>query len=293
MKNSILGFLLLLGVSIYAQSITISQNVDPNTINAASVVCRVNEEQVDEEEGLFLGMYFDNHFARSFDLQNDHNIDTGFQINTIAFGQGFGRNITVDINIYSANTDDLSDPNLDLVLLETVQVPIFEANTGEILFISADATIPAGEVLVVEIFAPSSGDAINEEFFVGINDSGQTKPTYIKAPDCETGSFVVASSVGPGDEAYIMSITGEETLSINQAELDKIKIFPNPVINTINLNLPAGLILESSRITDMSGRRFQIDFIDGVMDVTNLATGQYILNLETSAGNYTHKVIKK
>lgn len=281
---------LLMG-STYAQSITITQNNNPNLVNFESAVCLEFPE--DEEDGLLDSVYYENHFARAFDLQNDHGIEQDFNITSVSFGQGFGRNIVVELNIYTANTDDLTDPNLELNLLQSTNVPIFQANNGEILFINTQATIPAGDILVVEIFGPASGEATNEQFFMGINDEGQTKPSYIKAPECDVEAFMdTANLTGFTNQNYVMSVTGEETLSVNQAMLEKINIYPNPAKDIVNFNLPSNLVLKNARLTDMSGREIKVNVSNKTLDVTDLTTGQYILTLHTNAGTYVHKLLK-
>lgn len=293
MKKITLILFFLFGVTVYAQNITITQNNDPNTVTGSSVACRINPGEENEEEGLFEGMYFDNYFARAFDLQNDHDIDSDFMITSIEIGQGFGRNIQLEVNIYTSNTEDLTDPNLDLVLVDSEDVFVITQGNQTVLFIPTNVMIPAGEIVVVEVFAPNSGDATNEEFFMGVNSAGQTGTPYLKAPACDINEYIDVSSIGLGDQAYVINIIGQESLSINQAKLDQIEIFPNPVSDKINLKLPAGLILERASVTDMNGKLYTARFIDGEMDMSNFSTGQYLLTLQTSAGNHTHKIIKK
>ena len=285
----------LFGVTVYAQNITITQNNDPNNVTSSSVACRVGPNEVNESEGLFEGMYFDNYFARAFDLQNDHDIDSDFMITSIEIGQGFGRNIQLEVNIYTSNTEDLTDPNLDLVLVDSEDVFVITQGNQTVLFIPTNVMIPVGEIVVVEVHAPNSGDATNEEFFIGINSAGHSKPAYLKAPAsfCGVPSYIDSSNLGAGQQQYIINIIGQESLSINQAKLDQIEIFPNPVSDKINLKLPAGLILERASVTDMNGKLYTAHFIDGEMDMSNFSTGQYLLTLQTSAGNHTHKIIKK
>ncbi len=293
MKKILLLIVFSFAIGGYAQTITISQNNDPNTVEGSAVACRVNAADVDEEAGLFEGMYEENHFARAFDLQNDHGIQNDFTITSIEVGQGFGRNIQIEVRIYSANTTDLTSETLELNLLETEDVFIIEQGNDTVLFIPTNVNVPVGEIIVVEVYAPDSGTATDEEFFVGTNTSGQTGSPYLKAPDCSINEYVDVSTFGLGDQAYIINIVGQETLSIDQAELDKIEVYPNPVVDHINLNLPAGMVLERASLVDMSGKLSVIEFIDGAYDSSDLAAGQYILNLETSSGVHTHKLLKK
>lgn len=292
--KKILGLLFMIfGSSVLAQPVTITQNNDVNTITAGGLVCSITEETEDIPNGLIQGMYFENHFARAFDLQNDHGIDGEFVISSVGIAQRTGINISVDINLYTANTDDLTDPAVDLTLVATETLPIFDLNNSEFLFVNINAVIPAGEILVVEVFAPDSEGATDSRFSIGINSAGQTKPTYIKAPDCDVDNFILSSSLGAGDEAYIMSVTGEETLSINENVISKIEIFPNPVTNFLTINLPTNVVLNEVLLIDMNAKIQNVKYVDGVIDVSDLPSGQYMLKLRTSSGIFIHKVIKK
>lgn len=294
--KSILPLIFLLFVtSVFSQNIVITQNANPNDVTDSGVACRVGPAEVNESEGLFEGMFFDNYFARAFDLQNDHDIEGNFTITSLEIGQGFGRNIQIEVNVYTANTDDLSDPDLELELKGSEDVFIITQGNQTVLFIPTTIEIPAGEIVVIEVFAPNSGDATNEEFFMGTNSAGHSKPSYLKAPAsfCGVSSYIDAGNLGAGPQRYIINIIGQETLSINQAELEKIAVYPNPVNDVLNVKLPSSIKIERASLTDMNGKLTYVNFENTSTDLSNLPTGQYILTLLTNAGNYTHKLIKK
>lgn len=293
MKKIITLFSVLLAASSFGQLITVTQNVNTTLIDDQGQVCRVNEGDVNEEEGLFLGMYLDNYFARAFDLQNDHDIEGAFHINTVSVAQGVGRNTTITINVYTANTDNLEDPALELNLVASQSFPVFEPNDQSIITATPDAVIPAGQIMVIEVFAPNSGTATNQEFSMGINNLGHTKPTYIKAADCGVATYANTQILNDGLQDYIMIVQGEENLSINQAELDKIEIFPNPVVDVVNVQLPSGMQLKNQQLIDVQGRTIPITMKQGVIEASSWASGQYVLILETDAGSLTHRLVKQ
>jgi len=223
MKSKPIGVLLLLfslliGGSLFGQDITITQNLDPSSVNVnSSTRCRVSQTDVNNNPSLILNAYYDNHFARSFDLQNDHGIDTDFNITSVDIGVRRGQNIEIEINLYTANTTDLSDSNLDLSELNSVTYDFSSANSTNIINfadsavinIPITASIQAGHFLVVEVFAPGNGNVSNQDFAIGNNSAGQTKPSYLKAPNCSTPKFVDASSLGNTGQNYVMVVNGE------------------------------------------------------------------------------------
>lgn len=290
MKTFAIILFLIFTHSLVAQQITITQNNNTTNITAGGLVC-FDIDNVEEGE-LLEAMYFDNHFARSFDLQNDHDIAGEFVISSVGIAQRRGQNMSIDINIYTSNTINLDDPDLDLNLVATETLPVFDLNNDELLFVNIDAVIPAGEILVVEIFAPNSGTATNKGFSMGINNAGHTQPSYIKAPECDVVDFMNAINLDAGDEAYIMTVTGEETLSTNQNEISKIEVYPNPVTSVLNIDLPSSVVLKEAQLINMNAQVQNVKYVDGFMDVSNLASGQYMLKLSTNSGTFIHKVIK-
>jgi large repetitive protein len=81
------------------------------------------------------------------------------------------------------------------------------------------------------------------------------------------------------------SITGLENETTNQS----ITVWPNPVQNELNIQVE-GLI--SAEIFDMTG----VEVTKGnsnTMNVSDLASGVYILNVKTSNGNFKKQIVKK
>lgn len=77
-------------------------------------------------------------------------------------------------------------------------------------------------------------------------------------------------------------------MGINELELTKHTVFPNPTTGMINLNLQINETLKSVQIFDQSGKR-----IGQSLDLSKLPKGVYILKAVTSQRTITEKVIKK
>lgn len=105
---------------------------------------------------------------------------------------------------------EISTPYAQLVELgsTTIQIP---AGTNS-QFVSAnfsDLTIAAGTSFVVELRVPSrllqnGGD--NALLSLGCNASGETAPSYLRAPLCGAINFVPFQSIGFGHLALVMSV---------------------------------------------------------------------------------------
>ena len=81
-------------------------------------------------------------------------------------------------------------------------------------------------------------------------------------------------------------------LSINENALAQVSIFPNPTSAVLNIKVPSTIEVQNAVLFDLLGKNTGVKLINGVMNTSDLARGVYILNLKTSAGTLTEKVIK-
>ena len=184
--------------------ITLTHSLDPVSVFfTGSLACRLTSNNVTVE----------NHYWRSFVL-SDFGITDDFHVALIDIGiqEALGPNGGVQpltCNLYI--TDGTPFPNgypnsLTLIGTTTLDVP---DQAGTHFPIDITGTAPAGSELVVEISIPN-GILDGNIFFMGINDFGQTAPSYVMAPTC---SFPVPTpvTVPPGfpSQHYVMSVSGD------------------------------------------------------------------------------------
>ncbi|NQV78529.1 MAG: T9SS type A sorting domain-containing protein [Lutibacter sp.] len=81
-------------------------------------------------------------------------------------------------------------------------------------------------------------------------------------------------------------------LGVGENLLSQVSIFPNPTNNILNINIPSIIEVQSAVLYDVLGKDTGVRLENGTMMTSNLAKGIYILNLKTSAGTLTEKVIK-
>ncbi len=77
----------------------------------------------------------------------------------------------------------------------------------------------------------------------------------------------------------------------NLAEL--INIFPNPATTRINIEVPANIEITDVALYDVLGKNTGATLVNGTIDVSNLSRGVYILNVKSTQGTLTQKVIKR
>ena len=271
-KITLLLFAFILTITVQAQT-TLTHNTDNVITSANSVACQGG----------------DNNFARNFILA-DFGVTETFTINSGEIGvQEIDLDTPVTVNVY---TSDAAFPASfgSAVLLGSQSVNIPSTSGLSIVAYDFDVpvVVPAGtEAIVVEIFQEANGVA----FFIG-GTAAETDDSYLKSTTCGVADYVTATSIGFPDAHYYITVTGTTILGVNEALADASSIYPNPVSDILNVKLPSNVEVTSVTITDVLGRNAGIVYSNGEMNVSALAKGVYILNVNTTSGSLNQKIVK-
>ena len=89
-------------------------------------------------------------------------------------------------------------------------------------------------------------------------------------------------------------ITEGQTLTVEDEALAGVIIYPNPVKDVINIDTPVDLTNRIATVFDINGKRILNKKLnDNILDVSNLASGTYILRLESLGKSTSRKFIKE
>jgi len=180
--------------------LTITQSTNTTTITALnSISCNA------------AGLHSNNSYYRVFNLStfgitsayNVSKISLGIEIATA--GAGGTQPATVRIHTLSGA---LTLANLTQV--GTVATTIADTAVGVVIDIPVTAVVPAGSLMVVEVFTPD-GQAAGHSLFVGSNTLGQTGPTYLSAVDCAATEPTDVATLGFPDMHMVLTVTGTHT----------------------------------------------------------------------------------
>lgn len=154
------------------------------------------------------GLHAENSYYRIFDLAGDFGITEAFDITEVQFGveqaTGAGGTQPVEVRLYT-----LSGPFVLANLTPIGSAPLSVPNQNLTIFSAPiAATVPAGALLVVEIFTPD-GQAAGHSFFVGSNTAGQTDPSYIRAPSCGLTEPGNLATIGFPNMHIVINVTGD------------------------------------------------------------------------------------
>jgi hypothetical protein len=123
--------------------------------------------------------------------------------------------------------------------------------------------------------------------------SGLTVATDIKI----AFRYFVTNGGTTGDNSNIIGIDAlsvDRPLSTENFFKSNFAVFPNPATDVINISNVNGLDITKSTITDVNGRIVkEINSSLNTINVGDLTTGIYFLNVTTTTGNGTTKIVKK
>jgi hypothetical protein len=156
-----------------------------------------------------------NAYLREFNLTS-FGITGPFDVSSVEFGvesanAGSGTSQPIRVRLYRKinPAGALVYANLSAVTTANVSIP----DQGLSRYTAPIAgTLPAGSVLVVEVFTPS-GTADGNSFFIGSNSAGQTAPSYLAAAECGVPEPVSVATIGYPNMHIVMNVTGMASLA--------------------------------------------------------------------------------
>lgn len=85
------------------------------------------------------------------------------------------------------------------------------------------------------------------------------------------------------------------TLATDQVNKNQtVQVYPNPVINVLNLTIPSDIVVENIAIVNVAGQLVKsLNGKNQSIDLSSLQSGMYIVQVKTNQGLQYHKIIKK
>jgi len=231
----------------------------------------------------------DNSVFRDFDLATDFGIAGDFEVTNaeIAIGAGVSTpaGFPMTVNIWSST--GAAFPNGTLTLLASEEVTITAADSETLISVPIAATVPAGEVMVLE--AKLVDDLTDTNFMrFGANLAGQTGVSWILADAC--GATVISDmAVAFGlDNSFVMNVVGDEATSgggvaycaMNSTnEFGTFDLTDGTVVTALGISPAAGFENAGSIDPNDTATAYVLDNAGGAYTV-DVATGVY-----TALGN--------
>ncbi|GHC55742.1 T9SS type A sorting domain-containing protein [Ulvibacter litoralis] len=159
-------------------------------------------------------------------------------------------------DVYAVGMDlwENSDPSVDIRVF----------GTGGALIDVLTIAVPVG---VQTFFGVIADEPITKMEIEGINGSGELFGNFLFGADC--------------------GVAG-----VNDTLLSQVSVYPNPASDVLNVRVPATVEVKNAVLYDVLGKDTGARLVNGSLDIADLARGVYILNINTTAGSLTEKVVK-
>ncbi|MGV8993013.1 MAG: T9SS type A sorting domain-containing protein [Flavobacterium sp.] len=279
MKKITLG-LFLLCASIAVQAQDFSQTTSQEVVEASSVACG-------DPNGTSASNYY-----RAYNLPT-LGVTSDYGVSSVTFGiENNTAEVELTINLYATTANFptgftlVPGPNYNLVGTTTVTVD----DTDILSLVTVpftNAVVPVGSKLVIEI----SHDDTAAKIYMGANGLGQTATGYLSSEACGITAPTPFAGVGFPNAHLIINVSGT-ALSVKNNTLDQVSVYPNPTSGMVQVTLPSSVEILSVSVSDLSGKRMNANVSGTTVDMSNFASGVYMINVNTTEGNLVRKVMK-
>ena len=270
------------------------------TLNAQQVLSQSNSQEITTNLGACAGDSWTpetNSYYRSY-IPSDYSFTGDFYVHGANFAYSLVANggdvptfnVTVDAYISDAQ---FPTGTLTLIASKTVNVTVANSQTlVEVLF-DTQPLVNATDEIVIKVTG-ESGETYSVEFHIAGNELGDTSDGFLSAPNCiltEPVPFGILSDT----EKMIINLVGDETSTVGITEelTDVISVYPNPATDELIISFDSKINVNSAELYDLAGKDAGIALVNGVMDIKQLPIGIYILNINTSTGVITKKIVKQ
>jgi hypothetical protein len=292
-KITLLTAAFLMSLGVYAQQ-TLSHSVS-QVSEGGGVACASNPDELPQsgDEGVSDNIFYRAYTPSDFDFNGEF---TAMGIGFIAeFTDVAGTDPTVTSTV-RLFTSSAVFPAGTLTEIASQAFDVTAADDGvafEVMF-DTPAVIDASTQLIVAIdIAANPGPPNNYDFRIGVNGAGQNSPSYLSSTACGLTTIGTFAAIGFPDNHTILNLIGDEVLSNDEFSLAKISVYPNPTSDILKVTLPSTIELTGATLYDVLGRNAGVAINNGEMKVAHLTSGIYILNIETTGGELTKKVVIK
>lgn len=183
-----------------------------------------------------------------------------------------------------SDTGGVSSFNVDLAAANGGSAPVLPAGTYWMVCFPSVTGAPADGAAGRWNWALSDGPAPIDALLIDPQDlfgAGATDWTTLNTLVADANSFA-------------WTLNGNVvTAGVEDNALSQVSFYPNPSSDVVNVKVPSSIEITSSALYDVLGKRTGVQVNNGVLDISSLARGVYLLNVETTAGTLTEKIIKR
>lgn len=193
---------------------SITQSASQSVVVGASISCNGGTP------GFF---HTDNSYFRAFTLSgfNPPLDATQFRIDQVSFGievanaSGTGTTQPVVLRLFDSSANPPTNASIGAAIsTDNLDIPDQSQTVFTATMAAPPVLLNASDILAVEVFTPN-GQPSGHSFFVGANSSGQTGPSYIRAPaaGCAVTEITDLASISPNMH-IVMTVSGNNQMPV-------------------------------------------------------------------------------
>jgi uncharacterized protein YjdB len=150
-----------------------------------------------------------------------------------------------------------------------------------------------GSIQISANIAPTS--AINKNILWSINDTNLATITQTGLLTAKANGTVIVTATaadGGGAKATKTITISNQTIGINEVNLtNKITVYPNPASNTLTIKTINNLTIQQLQLLDITGKVIAQFNNQTEIDVSAMANGMYLLQIQTLNGSVVKQVV--
>ncbi|MEG1027018.1 MAG: T9SS type A sorting domain-containing protein, partial [Flavobacterium sp.] len=154
-------------------------------------------------------------------------------------------------------------------------------------------SVNSGDIIVVEVNNAPTATGSGNAYYMGVITGSETGLAYIRAATCSITTPTTFAAVSAGSNGKIVIDLVAQNLSAEKFFSDNFNMYPNPTTDVLNISSKNGLNASEVRITDLSGKVVKVQKEISTINVSDLASGTYLIDITTKEGKATSKFIKK
>lgn len=224
----------------------------------------------------------------------------------LATGAGAPTSFPITVKLYKSNGAFPASAASGLTQIATVNKSLNKSAVDaqnnlipatETINLVSPVAVAVGDIIVVEV----SHATVNGGLFL----MGAVAPTatgtsgYIKATNCsittptDISTINVGNPPAPANGKIVLDLVEDVTASYEQFFAENFTLYPNPTTDILNISSKNGLTASEIRITDLSGKVVKVQKDVSTVNVSDLASGTYLIDITTKEGKASSKFIKR
>jgi len=139
-------------------------------------------------------------------------------------------------------------------------------------------------------------DEATDQVYMACLNAGAGNLGELRTVDLATGASTLVGEWNPGVVSQVAWASVGNTLAplgVDENLLSEVSVYPNPASDVINVRVPNGLEIQNVTVYDLLGKDTGLRISNGQINISELSRGVYMVNIQTTAGTLTEKIVKR